>query len=153
VAPVSPRPIRRAASVAAKSLQVFLCHSRSDKAAVKHLHKKLKADGYRPWLDTVDLIPGQDWELEIKKAVRASDVVLVCLSADSVTKAGFMQKEIKFALDVADEQPEGRIYMIPVRLEECTVPARLSKIHWVDLFEPDGYDRILDALKMRAADV
>lgn len=63
-----------------------------------------------------------------------------------------MQKEIKFALDVADEQPEGRVYLIPVRVEECRVPARLSKIHWVDVFVSDGYDRILEGLKLRAAD-
>lgn len=50
-----------------KHLQVFLCHSRADKAAAKELYKKLKADGYDPWLDAVNLIPGQDWEMEIKR--------------------------------------------------------------------------------------
>jgi hypothetical protein len=39
-----------------------------------------------------------------------------------VTKTGFVQKEIKIAPDAADEQPEGRIYIIPVRLEDCDVP-------------------------------
>jgi hypothetical protein len=64
-----------------------------------------------------------------------------------------MQKEIKHALDVADEQPEGRIYVIPARLEECDVPARLSKFHWVDLFEDGGYGKVLEALKVRAAEM
>jgi hypothetical protein len=143
----------RAVQAKAKALQVFLCHSRADKPAVRKLYDRLKSDGYKPWLDAVNLVPGQDWELEIRKAVRASDTVVVCLSAQSVTKAGFMQKEIKYALDVADEQPEGRIYIIPVRLEECDVPARLSKFHWVDIFEDDGYDKLLEALKMRVAEI
>ena len=143
----------RAVQTKAKALQVFLCHSRADKPAVRKLYGRLKSDGYKPWLDAVNLVPGQDWELEIGKAVRASDTVIVCLSAQSVTKAGFMQKEIKYALDVADEQPEGRIYIIPARLEECDVPARLSKFHWVDLFEDDGYYKLLEALKMRVAEI
>lgn len=49
----------------------------------------------------VVLVAGQNWELEIQRAARASDIVLVCLSSESVTKAGFMQREIKQALDVA----------------------------------------------------
>jgi hypothetical protein len=112
------------------------------KSAVKQLYKQLKSDAYNPCLDAVNLFAGQSWELETQKAVRASDIVLVCLSPHSVTRAGFMQKEIKFALDVAEEQPEGRIYIMPARLEECDVPARLSKFHWVDLFEDDGYESL-----------
>ena len=74
-----------------------------------------------PWLDEKDLILGQDWRAEIPKAVRASDVVLVCLSKDFYV-AGYRQKEVRLALDVADEQPEGTNFIIPVKLEECEVP-------------------------------
>ena len=91
---------------------MFLCDSRPGKPKVRELYDRLKSEGYEPWLDAVNLVPGQDWALEIQKAVPASEIVLVCQSADSVTRAGFMQKEIKHALDVADEQPEGRIYVI-----------------------------------------
>ena len=71
----------------------------------------------------------------------------------AVTKAGFVQKEINFALDVADEQPEGRIFIIPARLEECTVPNRLSRWHWVNLFEDTGYDNLLSSLVTRASEL
>lgn len=131
-------------------LKVFLCHSSGDKLTVKEIYRRLKADGFDPWLDAVNLKPGQDWEAEIKRAVRASHTVIVFLSNGSVGKAGFVQKEIKFALDVADEQPEGQIFIIPARLEHCEVPDRLSKWHWVSLFEADGYDRLVDALLFRA---
>ncbi len=131
-------------------LSVFLCHPSGDKGRVRDLYRRLRADGFAPWLDEEDLLPGQDWEREIRRAVRAADVVLVCLSAHSVTKRGFVQKEIRLALDVADEQPEGTIYIIPARLEECEVPDRLRPLHWVDLFEPRGYERLLDALRRRA---
>jgi len=136
----SPRPLR-----------VFLCHASTDKPAVRDLYQRLSQEGFiQPWLDEEDLVPGQDWQLEIPKAVRTSDVVLVCLSPQSITKAGYVQKEIKFALDVADEQPEGTIFLIPIRLEACDVPERLQRWHWANLFEARGYERLLRALKRRA---
>ena len=71
--------------------------------------------------------PAQGWEYEIRKAVRNSDVALICLSRGSVAKEGFLQKEIRVVLDVADEKPDDVIYVIPVRLEDCPVPEKLSK--------------------------
>lgn len=136
----------RTASPANRGLVVFLCHASEDKARARHLHRRLKADGYSPWLDEEELLPGQEWQVEIPRAVRRADVVLVCLSNGSVAKTGYVQKEIKIALDAADEQVEGAIYIIPARFEQCVVPERLSKWQWVDTFAPDGYERLCRAL-------
>jgi serine/threonine protein kinase len=137
-----------------RSLRVFLCHSSSDKPVVRSLYHQLSTEpGIQPWLDEEDILPGQDWDREIQRAVRNSDAVIVCLSRVSVTKAGYLQKEIRFALDVADEKPEGMIFLIPARLEECEVPDRLSRRQWVDCYEDRGYERLLRALRQRAAEV
>jgi formylglycine-generating enzyme required for sulfatase activity len=136
-----------------QSLRVFLCHSSGDKPAVRELCRRLCAEGIDAWLDEEKLLPGQDWQLEIPKAVCTSDVVIVCLSRGSVTKAGYVQKEIKFALDVADEQPEGTIFLIPALLEECEVPERLSRWQWVNLHEAKGYKRLMHALRVRAGEL
>ncbi|WP_435549973.1 toll/interleukin-1 receptor domain-containing protein [Desulfobacterium sp. N47] len=133
------------------ALQVFLCHSSGDKAAVRKLHDDILTLGFNPWLDELRLLPGQDWKVEIKKAIRKTDVVIVCLSNKSVTKSGFVQAEIKYALDVADEQPEGTIFIIPLRLEECKVPDRLSQWQWVDYYKENGRDQLQRALRTRAA--
>jgi len=133
-----------------RSLRVFLCHSSGDKPTVRELYQRLCADGIDAWLDEEKLLPGQDWQREIPRAVRASDVVIVCLSRSSITKAGYVQKEIKFALDVADEQPEGTIFLIPAKLEACEVPERLTRWQWVNLYEPKGYERLMKALRARA---
>jgi TIR domain len=95
------------------------------------------------------LVPGQDCELEILRAVRAADIVVVCLCERSVTKTGFIPKEIKLALDVADMQPEGTIFIVPVRLEECDVPERFQRWQWVNLFEEQGYARLVRAMSVR----
>lgn len=50
--------------------------------------------------------------------VRAADVVVVCLSK-SFNQAGYRQKEVRIALDEAEMRPEGVIFVVPARLEEC----------------------------------
>ena len=135
----------------AVQLSVFLCHASEDKAAVRTLRTMIEQWGHDPWLDEEKLLPGQDWDREIRRAVERADVVIVCLSSRS-EKQGYVQKEIKRALDVADEQPEGSIFLIPVKLNECSVPDRLSKWHWVDLSIGGGASKLEAALKLRAAE-
>ena len=150
VSAVSASPLPAASTKLPRQLKVFLCHASGDKRAVRDLCRRLRSDGIAPWLAEEDLLPGQDWRLEISKAVRSSDVIIICLSSRAVTKAGYFQKEIKYALDVADKQPEGAIFLIPLRLEECEVPERLRRWQWVDLFGETGYERSLHALRARA---
>jgi hypothetical protein len=101
-----------------RPLKVFLCHAHADRDPVRGLYTRLTQDGMDAWLDKAKLLPGQDWELEIRKAVREADVVVVCLSKQ-FNQAGFRQKEVRLALDTAMEKPEGEIFIIPARLEEC----------------------------------
>ena len=131
-------------------LKVFLCHASGDKPPVRELYKRLTAEGVDAWLDQEKLLPGQNWRLEIPRAVREADVVVVCLSKKSITKEGYVQKEIKDALDIAEEKPEGAIFLIPARLEECAVPERLGLWQWVDLYEENGFIKLLRSLKLRA---
>ncbi len=131
-------------------LRVFLCHSSGDKPAVRELYRLLREGNFEPWLDEVNLLPGQDFRYEITKAVRESDAVVVCLSRGSINKEGFVQKEIVQALDVAEEKPQGTIFIIPLRLDECDVPQRLSYLQRVDLFEKEGYEKLVRSLEKRA---
>ncbi len=133
-----------------RRLRVFLCHSSGDKDVVRALSSRLMRPAFHLWLDEIDLLPGQFWQREIPKAVHESDVVLICLSSGSINKKGYVQKEIKFALDAADEQPEGTIFLIPVRLENCKVPDRLSEWQWVNLYEANGFERLVASLQKRA---
>lgn len=137
-----------------RPLKVFLCHSSNDKPVVRELYQKLRTEPWiQPWLDEEELFPGMDWDLEIQKAIRETDAIIVCLSKGSITKEGYVQKEIKTALDYADEKPEGMVYIIPIRLEECESPQRLSKWQYADYFEGQrdlGLQRLLKSLKIRA---
>ena len=59
-----------------RPLKVFLCHAHADRDPVRGLYTRLTQDGVDAWLDKAKLLPGQDWELEIRKAVREADVVV-----------------------------------------------------------------------------
>jgi hypothetical protein len=136
-----------------RALRAFLCHSSEDKPAVRKLYQWLREEGIDPWLDEENLLAGQEWEEEIPSAVQHSDVVIVCLSPTAITKAGYVQKEIKYALDVAEEQPERTIFIIPLKLEACDVPRRLRRWQWVDFFEEHGRERLMRALQARAKQI
>jgi len=131
-----------------EKLLVFLSHANEDKPKVRKLCKRLKADGFDPWLDEERLLPGQDWDLEIQKAMRASDAILLCFSLLSVQKEGYLQKEYKKAQEYQQEKPEGAIFVIPVRLDACEIPYTIQELQSVDY--PADYDRLVQSLRLRA---
>ncbi len=138
-----------------RPLRVFLCHSSNDKPLVRELYQKLHTETWiQPWLDEEELYPGQDWDIEIEKAVEQTDAVIVFLSKNSVSKEGYVQAELRYVLDIARTKPEETIFVIPVRLEECQVPRRLMIYQYVDYFPKEQRDRtfqrLLTSLKRRA---
>ena len=133
-----------------RPLRIFLCHASQDKSTVRDLYSKLLEAGFEPWLDEEKLLAGQDWELEITKAIELSQVIIVCLSEEAVSKTGFVQKEIRFALDRALEQPEGAIFLIPLKITPCETPTRLKPFQWVNYYDENGYQKLLRALYARA---
>jgi len=137
-----------------RKLRVFLCHASQDKPVVRELYQKLLAESWiDPWLDEDKLLPGQDWDMEIKKAMEAADAVIVCLSNNSITKAGYVQKELRAILDKALEKPEGVIFVVPLRLDDCSVPISLKNWHWVNYFEAGGYPKLLRSFQTCASQI
>lgn len=91
--------------------------------------------------------------MEIEKAVEAADAIIVCLSKGSITKEGYVQRELRIVLDFADYKPEGTLYLMPVRLEECEPPRRLRAWQYEDYFgdkRERTFQRLLVSLKRRA---
>jgi formylglycine-generating enzyme required for sulfatase activity len=132
--------------------RIFLCHASEDKAQVREVYHRLRAiDGFEPWLDEEDLLPGQEWAREIPRALQTSDFILIFLSRTSVAKRGYVQREMKLALDAWQDVPEGTIHTLPVRIDDCDVPESFRRYHWANLFEPNGFDRIVRAIRTELA--
>lgn len=134
-------------------LKIFISYASGDRAKAQELHAYLMAHGADPWLDTENLLPGQDWKMEIAKALDETDLILLCLSKSSVTREGYVQKEMRLALDRALEIPQGEIFLIPARFEEVELPFSLRDYQWVDLYTESGKNKLLRSLNLRAAKV
>jgi hypothetical protein len=134
-----------------KQLQVFLLYSHSDKTAVRQLYQRLVKTGVRVWLDVENILPGQDWEHEIHKAIHGSDIVIICLTKQFNKEGGYRHEELRIALEWAGLLPEGVIFLVPARLEECETPESLSRWQRVDLFSAGGYKRLINAIKAAVA--
>lgn len=134
-----------------RQLKVFLCHAKADRSKVQELYRSLRRRGVSVWFSGVDLLPGQDIKVEIPKAVDSSDAIIICLTQNSVDKEGYIQTEIKLAVDKSLEMPDGRIFLIPARLEESDLPYNLKRYHAVNLYEKEGFTQLMKALKLRAS--
>lgn len=128
---------------------IFLIHAHSDRETVLKLYQRLVKDGLNAWLDVERLQPGQDWQSEIRNAILKCDIVLVCLSRGFDSQQGYRHEELKLALEKANFLPDDEVFIIPVRLEECDMPASLCHLHRVDLFKPRGYKKLIVALRER----
>ena len=136
-------------------IRIFLAHASEDKDSVTALYSRLKASGFDPWLDKMDLLPGQNWQAEIPKAIKDSDVFIACLSQQSVAKQGYVQREFRMALNAMANRPPGQIFLIPVRLDDCQIPElrqeeygiSLTDYQWVNLYESDGYERLIKGIE------
>jgi len=133
--------------------KVFIAYAHEDAAAAEKLFDAFTASGFDPWMDRRKLLPGQNWPRAIQYALETSDFVVTCFSTNSVTKKGGFQAEIRYALDCGSRIPLDEIYLIPVRLDECRVPARIQReVQWVDLFPnwKRGFQRVLKIMRSKA---
>lgn len=133
-----------------RPVNVFLIHTHHDREFVHKLYSRLVKDGVNAWLDTERLLPGQDWRNEIRRAILMSDLAVICLSKQFIQHQGFCQEEIKIALEKTNLLPNGEVFIVPTRLEECDAPESLNRLQRVDLFEAGGYKRLIRALRVHA---
>lgn len=128
---------------------VFISYAREDQSWAERLYMDLRKQEINAWLDVRCLAAGANWKLEITKAIRSSRYFLLLLSRHSVNKRGFVQKEMKEAVNVLQEFPKGEIFLIPVRLDATEpIDDELRELNWVNL-APDyhsGFERILSSL-------
>ena len=127
---------------------VFLSYSRKDQDKVAGLRKQLASAGVRTWLDTQDIVGGE-WRSAIKRGLRQSNFFIACLSKNTEDRGEVLQYEWDSALEIQRERLEGEYYLIPARLEPCELPDSLRHLQCLDLYEPDGWDRLKRLLRTK----
>ena len=60
---------------------VFLSHSAKDKAVVRPMAERLRADGLKVWFDEWEIKPGDSIPAKIEEGLEHSRVLVLCMSA------------------------------------------------------------------------
>lgn len=136
----------------------FLSYCRDNKADVAQLREYLMTAGETVWWDQ-EILPGEDWKFSIRKAMKDSYAVVVCLSKElSARVESGVYPELRDAIEAFRKHPPGSIYLIPVRMSDCEIPGieiddvrTLDRLQHVDLFPPSdaqrGMNRLIEALR------
>jgi hypothetical protein len=139
--------------------QVFISYVRENSDRVAWLCQVLEAAGIPVWLDTAQLWPGQDWRTVIRRAIREDSLAfLACFSSESVSQTRtYQNEEIVLAISEMRLRPPGQSWLIPVRFDDCEIPAWsiggdqvLSDLHQADLFGDNcqrNADRLVEAIR------
>lgn len=132
--------------------RAFICHADRDHSMAERLHSDLVRSGHRPWLAIYDLQPGEDWQARIRHEIGRCNYFLALLSAHALSKRGFVQAELRIALEILQLYPTSKRFLIPIRLEECNPrDTRLAALQWVDLFPSyeEGFAKLVHFLGRR----
>jgi hypothetical protein len=120
----------------------FISYARQDLEAARRLARDLKSAGVDVWIDVDRLRPGERWRPAVSAAIEKSQYFIAVLSSRSVTHRGYVQAELREALDLLRQVPESETFVIPVRLDDADIVNRdLRELNWVDLF-PDWAEGI-----------
>ncbi|KPA12785.1 TIR protein [Candidatus Magnetomorum sp. HK-1] len=136
-----------------KKTSVFISYAREDEKIALKMYNDLKDRNIDAWIDKKNIKPGENWKNKIKQSIKKSSYFLALLSSNSTDKEGFIQNELKIALNLLDEKPVSEIFIIPVRVNDCNViEDKIQNLHWVDLFSDykSGFNKILEVLESKA---
>lgn len=128
--------------VAATGPRIFIAYAAEDYACAGRLYSALVSAGFNPWIDRKKLLPGQNWRRCIERTIDTCDFFIACFSSKSVRKRGQFPYEVRYGLRCAERMPLDDVFMLPVRVADCQIPARIAwNMQYADLF-PDWEEGI-----------
>lgn len=127
---------------------IFLLCNDDDRDLVRSkIYQALLTENYKPWLDSEDLVGGQERKIEIESAIDKADFIIPCFSVQAIEREGDFQKYLKYIIDKSKEIPSRDIFIIPFRLEECELPKGIDHLHHIDIFAFNYLEGLFSALK------
>ncbi len=138
-----------------QNFNVFLSHNSKDKPSVKILKEKLVEAGLSCWLDIDELVPGDNWQIDLEQAIISSSAVAVCFGLAGI--GPWENEEIQAAINLAVTKKKRVIPVIlPDAPQEPDVPPFLVIRTWVDLrggFTEEGLNKLIWGITGRKPDL
>src|SRR5262245_16060922 len=113
---------------------VFLSHNSDDKLAVETIARRLRDEGFKPWLDSWQLVPGEKWQPALEKALTEARASVVFVGPSGL--GPWQDEEMRVAIDRRVGDPAYRV--VPVLLpgaqrgKRGAVPPFLANVTWVE---------------------
>ena len=124
---------------------VFLSHSAKDKAVVRPLAERLRADGLKVWFDEWVLKPGDSIPSKIEEGLEQSRVLGLCMSANAFGSDWAQLEAGTFRF--RDPLNRERRF-IPLRLDDAPIKGSLAQflyINWLQADREQEYAKLLEA--------
>ncbi|WP_242913414.1 TIR domain-containing protein [Brevundimonas pishanensis] len=130
---------------------IFVSYASPDRERVMPFYSALKQRGLNAWIDKERLLGGQNWDFEIRKALNSASLIVMFISHNSITRRGYVQREIKLALHKLEEKLVDDIYIIPVMLDvDARRPDQLEGLQFLDASDPDFVNHLCEAISHQA---
>jgi hypothetical protein len=126
-----------------ETITYFFSYVREDAAFVLKLAQELRAVGANVWVDKLDILGGQRWDVEVAKALKTCKGMIAVLSPQSVASTSVMD-EVSYALE------EGKL-VVPVLVHPCEIPFRLRRVQYVDFTTEyeNAFERLRRSLSLQ----
>lgn len=109
-----------------ENMLLFFSYSRKDTDFAVKLANDLRKSGVTIWIDQ-DILPGEQWDNSIEKALDTSTCLIVILSPNSVQSANVLN-EVHYAID-------NRKTIIPVLYKDCKLPLLLLRYQYTPFID------------------
>lgn len=139
--------------------QIFICYHRQNpsRELANTIYQKLKEEKFTPFMDTKDILPGQDWAKGILGPLKASDYLILLLSPEA-NNSEMVLKEVEEAR--LQYQKTGNPVILPIRVQWPKELAlnyklgdwlyRIQYLNWTNERDtPEILSRLIDVIRKR----
>ena len=110
--------------------RIFISYSRRDADAAQSLATLCAMTGAETWLDRWKLRPGDQWAERLDEAIHRSNIILVLVSRAEKSDSSLRSRELSAICE--RKWAQGDVRVIPIRLDQCELPAFLSDLPALD---------------------
>lgn len=112
-----------------RGAKIFISHSSADKTFVRGLAVDLAAIGHQPWVDEWQILAGESIVEKVGAGIENADFMVVVLSKNAISSQWV---ENEWQAKYWTEVNEKRVIVIPVVIDDYTVPTLLRAKKYVD---------------------
>ncbi|MCS0647181.1 toll/interleukin-1 receptor domain-containing protein [Curtobacterium flaccumfaciens] len=130
--------------------QVFIAYAHEDRQVAESIAATVRSAGYSPWLDVEQVLPGENIEASLERAIRSSGAAIFIVPSGPLAQSSYLQREL---FEITQRiRPLGRDVqpILPIVQSEGQVknlPANLSGISALSVGDAAWESRLTDALR------